>query len=113
MINTKNVSIRFDLRFVSLQTSNYSFVTNSFSRRATSATFVDEIIHHEFIESQSTRNMIDFIVKQQRTIAIIVRETIQTISRERDGDDDDVESFDSFDSSESSNQNDNTDNNIK
>ena len=57
--------------------------------------------------------MIDFTVKQQRTIAIIVREAIQTISRERDDDNDDVESFDSSDSSESSNQNDNTDSNTK
>ena len=57
--------------------------------------------------------MIDFIVKQQRIIAIIVRKVIQTISRERDDDNNDVESFDSFDSSESSNQNDNTDSNIK
>ena len=58
--------------------------------------------------------MIDFIVKQQRIIAIIVRETIQTISRERDDDDDNVESFNSFEFFESSDQNDdNIDNNIK
>ena len=88
-------------------------MTNSFSRRTTNVTSVDEIIHHESIESQSTRNMIDFTVKQQRIIAIIVRETIQTISRERDDDNDDVESFDSFDFSKSSNQSDNIDNNIK
>ena len=88
-------------------------MTNSLSRRTTSATFVDEIIHHEFIESQSTRNMIDFTVKQQRIIAIIVREVIQTIFRERDDDNDDVESSDSSDSLKSSNQNDNIDNNIK
>ena len=113
MINTKNVSIRFDLRFVSSQASSYSFVTNSSFRRVTNVTSADEIIHHEFIESQSARNMIDFIVKQQRIIAVIVRETIQTIFRERDDDDDDVESFDSFDFSKSSDQNDNTDNNIK
>ena len=114
MINTKNAFIRFDLRFVSSQTSNYSSVINSFFRRVTNVTFADEIIYHEFIESQSTRNMIDFIMKQQRIIAIIVRKAIQTISRERDDDDDDVESFDSFDFFESSNQNDdNIDNNIK
>ena len=58
--------------------------------------------------------MIDFIVKQQRTIAAIVRETIQTISRERDDDDDDAESFDSSESPKSSDQDDeNIDNNIK
>ena len=45
--------------------------------------------------------MIDFIVKQQRIIAIIVREIIRTIFRERDDDDDNVESFDSFDFFES------------
>ena len=88
-------------------------MTNSLSRRITSATFVDEIIHHEFIESQSARNMIDFTVKQQRTIAIIVRKVIQIIFRERDDNNDDVESFDSFDFSESSNQNNNTDSNTK
>ena len=57
--------------------------------------------------------MIDFIVKQQRIIAVIVRKVIQTISRERDDDDDDVESFDSFDFFESLDQNDNIDSNIK
>ena len=58
--------------------------------------------------------MTDFTIKQQHTIVVIVREAIQTISRERDDDDDDVESFDSFDFSKSSNQNDdNIDNNIK
>ena len=113
MINTKNVFIRFDLRFVSSQTSNYSFVINSFFRRVTNVTFVDEIIYHEFIESQSTRNMIDFIVKQQRIIAIIVRKTIQIIFRERDDDDDNVESFNSFDFFESFDKNDNIDSNIK
>ena len=87
MTNTKNVFIRFDLRLISSQASSFSFVINSFFRRAIRATFVDEIIHHEFIESQSTSNMIDFTVKQQRTIATIVREVIQTISRERDDDD--------------------------
>ena len=114
--NIENVSIRFDLRSTSSQTLSYSFVTNSFSRRVTSVTSVNEIIHHEFIESQlqSTRNMIDFIVKQQRIIVVIVRKVIQTISRERDDDDDDAESFDSSEFLESSNQNDeNTDNNIK
>ena len=112
--NTENVSIRFDLRFVSSQISSYSSVINSFFRRVTNVTFVDEIIHYEFIELQSARNMIDFIVKQQRIIAIIVRKTIQTIFRERDDDDDNVKSFDSFDFFESSNQNDdNIDNNIK
>ena len=114
MINTKNVFIRFDLRFVSSRTSNYSSVINSFFRRAINDTFVDEIIHHEFIDSQFARNMTNFIVKQQRIIAIIVREFIQIISRERDDDDDDVKSFDSFDFFESSDQNDdNIDNNIK
>ena len=114
IINTKNVFIRFDLRFVSSQTSNYSFVINSSFRRVTNVTFVDEIIYHEFIKSQSTRNMIDFIMKQQRIIAIIVRKIIQTIFRERNDDDDNVESFDSFDFLELSNQNDdNIDNNIK
>ena len=58
--------------------------------------------------------MIDFIVKQQRIIAVIVRKAIQTISRERDDDDDDAESSDSSEFLESSNQNDdNIDNNIK
>ena len=113
VVSTEDVSIRFDLRFTSSQTLSYSSVTNSLSRRTTSARFVDEIIHHESIESQSARNMIDFIVKQQRIIAIIVREVIQTIFRERDDNNDDVESFDLFDSSKSSNQNDNIDNNIK
>ena len=116
VINIENVSIRFDLRSISSQTSSYSFVTNSFFRRVTNVTFVDEIIYHEFIESQlqSTRNMIDFIVKQQRIIAVIVRKTIQVISRERDDDNDDVKSFDSFKFFESSNQSDeNIDNNIK
>ena len=113
MINTKNVFIRFDLRFVSSQTSSYSFVINSFFRRVTNVTFVDEIIHHEFIESQLTRNMIDFIVKQQRIIAIIVREIIQIIFRKRDDNYNNVESFNSFDFSKSSNQNNNIDNNIK
>ena len=114
MTNTKNASIRFDLRFVSSQASNYSSVINSFSRRATNATSADEIIHHESIESQSARNMIDFIVKQQRIIAVIVREAIQTISRERDDDDDDAESFDSSDSLGPSGQSDdNIGNNIK
>ena len=104
MINTKNVFIRFDLRSISSQASSYSSVINSFSRRAISDTFVDEIIHHEFIESQSAHNMKNFIQKQQRTIVVIVRKAIQIISRERNDDDDDAESFDSFDSSESSNQ---------
>ena len=112
MTSTENTPIRLDLD--SSQASSYSSMINSSSRRAINDTSVDEIIHHESIESQSARNMIDFIVKQQRTIAIIVREAIQTISRERDDDDDDVESFDSFDFSKSSNQNDdNIDNNIK
>ena len=57
--------------------------------------------------------MIDFTVKQQRIIAAIVRETIQTIFRERDDDDDDVEPFDLSDFSKSPDQDDNTDNNIK
>ena len=58
--------------------------------------------------------MIDFTVKQQRIIAAIVREAIQTISRERDDDDDDAKSSDSSESLESSDQNDdNIDNNIK
>ena len=114
VINIENVFIRFDLRFISSQTSNYSFVTNLFFRRTINVTFVDEIIYHEFIESQLTRNMIDFIVKQQRTIAIIVRKIIQIIFRERDDNDDNVESFDSFDFSKLSNQNDNNNsNNIK
>ena len=113
VISTENASIRFDLRSTSSQTSSYSSMTNSLSRRTISATSVDEIIHHESIELQWTRNMIDFIVKQQRTIAIIVRKVIQIIFRERDDDNDDVESFDSFDFSKSSNQNDNTDNNTK
>ena len=104
VINTKNVFIRFDLRSISSQASSYSSVINSFSRRAISDTFVDEIIHHEFIESQSAHNMKNFIQKQQRTIVVIVRKAIQIISRERNDDDDDAESFDSFDSSESSNQ---------
>ena len=104
MTNTKNVFIRFDLRSISSQTSNYSFVINSSSRRAISDTSVDEIIHHEFIESQSAHNMRNFIQKQQRLIVVIVRKTIQIISRERDDDDDDAESLDSFDSSKSSNQ---------
>ena len=106
MINIENAFIRFDLRSISWRTSNYSFVINSFFRRVISVTFVDEIIHHEFIESQQTNNIIDFIVKQQRIIATIVREIIQTIFRERDDDNDDVELFDSFDFSEFSNQND-------
>ena len=114
MTSTKNVSIRFDLRSVSSQASSYSSVINSFSRRVTSATSADEIIHHESIESQSARNMIDFIVKQQRIIAVIVREAIQTISRERDDDDGDAESSDSSGFLESSGQNDdNIGNNIK
>ena len=114
VISIENAFIRFDLRSISSQASSYSFVINSSSRRAISATSVDEIIHHESIESQSTRNMIDFIVKQQRIIATIVREVIQTISRERDDDEKDAESFDSFDFSESSNlENDNNSNNIK
>ena len=113
IINIENVFIRFDLRFVSSQTSSYSSVINSFFRRVTSVTFADEIIHYEFIESQSARNMIDFIVKQQRIIAIIVRKTIQIIFRKRDDDDDDVELFNSFDFFESFDQNDNIDNNIK
>ena len=104
MTNTKNVFIRFDLRSISSQTSNYSFVINSFSRRAINDTSVDEIIYHESIESQSAHNMKNFTQKQQRTIVVIVRKTIQIISRERNDDDDDVESFDSFDSSKSSNQ---------
>ena len=101
IINIENASIRFDLRFVSSQTSNYSFVINLFFRRVTNVTSVNEIIHYEFIESQSARNMIDFTVKQQQIIAIIVRKTIQTISRERDDDDNNVKSFDSFDFFES------------
>ena len=104
VISTENVSIRFDLRSISSQASSYSSVINSFSRRAISDTFVDEIIHHEFIESQSAHNMKNFIQKQQRTIVVIVRKIIQIISRERDDDDDDAKSFDSFDSSESSDQ---------
>ena len=114
MINIENVFIRFDLRSISSQVSSYSFVINSFFRRVINVTFADEIIHHEFIESQSASNMIDFIVKQQRIIATIVRETIQIIFRERDDDDDDVKSFDSFDFSKLSNLNDdNNNNNIK
>ena len=114
MISTEDVLIRFDLRSILSQISSYSFLINSFSRRAISDTFVDEIIHHEFIQSQSTRNMNDFTQKQQRTIVVIVREVIQIISREQDDDDDDVESFDSFNLSKSSNQNnDNNDNNSK
>ena len=115
IINIENALIRFDLNSISSQTSNYSFVTNSFFRRVTNVTSADEIIHYESIESQlqSTRNMIDFIVKQQRTIAIIVRKTIQTIFFERDDDDDNVKSFDSFDFFESLDQNDNIDNNTK
>ena len=112
--STENVSIRFDLRSISSQASSYSSVINSSSRRVTSATSADEIIHHESIESQSARNMIDFTVKQQRTIATIVREAIQTISRERDDDERDAESSDSSDLSESSDLNDdNNSNNIK
>ena len=58
--------------------------------------------------------MTDFTIKQQHTIVVIVREVIQTISRERDDNDDDVESFDSSDSSKSSSQDDdNNDNNSK
>ena len=58
--------------------------------------------------------MTDFIIKQQHIIVVIVREAIQTISRERDDDDDDVELSDSFDLSKSSNQDDdNNDNNSK
>ena len=114
VINIENVFIRFYLRSISSRISNYSFVINSFFRRVISITFVDEIIHYEFIESQQTNNMIDFIVKQQRIIAIIVREIIQIIFRERDDNDDNVKSFDSFDFSKFSNQNDeHIDNNIK
>ena len=114
MISIEDVFIRFDLRSISSQASNYSFLINLFSRRVISDTFVDEIIHHEFIESQSTRNMSDFTQKQQRTIVVIVREVIQIISREQDDDDDDVESFDSSDFSKSSNlDDDNNSNNIK
>ena len=113
MTNTEDVLIRFDLRSISSQASSYSFLINSFSRRVISDTFVDEIIHHESIESQSARNMSDFTHKQQRTIVVIVREAIQIISREQDDDDDDAESSNSFDLSESFDQNDNTDSNIK
>ena len=114
MINTENVFIRFDLRSISSQASSYSFLINSSSRRVINDTSVDEIIHHEFIESQSARNMSDFTQKQQRTIVVIVREIIQIISREQNDDDDDAESLDSFDFSESSDLNDdNNSNNIK
>ena len=114
MISTEDAFIRFDLRSISSQASNYSSLINSSSRRTISDTFVDEIIHHESIESQSARNMSDFTQKQQRTIVIIVREAIQIISREQDDDDDDAESLDSFDLSKSSDlDDDNTDNNIK
>ena len=114
VINIENALIRFDLRSISSQTSSYLFLINSFSRRTINDTFVDEIIHHESIESQSARNMSDFTQKQQRTIVVIVREVIQIISREQNDDDDDVESFDSFDFSESSNlDDDNNSNNIK
>ena len=114
MINIEDVFIRFNLRSILSQASSYSSLINSFSRRVISDMFVDEIIHHEFIESQLTRNMSDFTQKQQRIIVVIVRETIQIISRERDDDDDDVESFDSFDFSKLSKQNDdNIDSNIK
>ena len=114
MINTEDALIRFDLRSISSQTSSYSFLINSSSRWIINDTFVDEIIHHEFIESQSTRNMSDFTQKQQRTIVVIVREIIQIILREQNDDDDDVESFDSSDLSKSSNLNDdNNSNNTK
>ena len=102
--NTEDVFIRFDLRSISSQASSYSFVINSFFRRVINDTSVDEIIYHEFIESQSAHNMRNFTQKQQRTIVVIVRKAIQIISRERNDDDDNVESFDSFDSSKSSNQ---------
>ena len=112
MINIENTSIRLNLNLS--QILNYSSMINSFFRRVINNTFVDEIIYYESIESQSTRNIIDFIVKQQRIIAIIVQKIIQIIFRERDDDDNDVKFYNLFDFFELSNQNvNNIDNNIK